>query len=193
MYTTGEIGRNVPVPPKRIRKAGTTPAALSRRARISSNSFTSTSQGGSSVTWLGTVRASWSPNAARISRNRDPWGSGTAIATPIVRLVMRGPCGVVRRRSEAGEAKNAVGCSCRRHESGAVGGGGQRLGGDVTRPGGTGGEDAVELALVVEQLASARPGGVDEVGHQVAERDLELPVLLAFELGLDVGDRTIGE
>src|SRR6185295_10352859 len=52
------------------------------------------------------------PSETSVSSGRTPYALETR--SRLTRLLMRGPRGVVRRRSAAGETKNAVGCfSCR--------------------------------------------------------------------------------
>ena len=70
--TTGETGRNVPVPRSRMTYGGRIADARFSASQTASSSSWSTSVGGISVTWLGTVSAIGSPNSARFSRSSDP-------------------------------------------------------------------------------------------------------------------------
>ncbi|CAM5505944.1 hypothetical protein SVIOM74S_04609 [Streptomyces violarus] len=70
--TTGESGRNVPVPESRIGKGRPAVAILSRCASIAGRSAASASVGGMRVTWVGMPYAAVSPKLARRSWSRLP-------------------------------------------------------------------------------------------------------------------------
>ena len=63
--TTGEVGRNVPVPRRCTQNRPTSSAAASRWCSIFSSCSSSTSVGGTSVMWVGIIAAVVSPTAAR--------------------------------------------------------------------------------------------------------------------------------
>lgn len=70
--TTGERGRNVPVPLSRIGNGRPVAATLARCASIAGRASASTSVGGRSVTWVGMPCAAGSPKPARRSWSRLP-------------------------------------------------------------------------------------------------------------------------
>ncbi len=103
--------------------------------------------GGSSVTCVGTDVASGSPKDARAARSCSPYGAGIEMATPIVRSVWL----LTLTRPILPYPRSAMGFSAPRgQEAHAVVDGGQRLA--RHRPGlvGSGGQDVVERARVVE-------------------------------------------
>jgi hypothetical protein len=79
-----EVGRKVPVPRRTIGNGCPLSATDSRCATTGAIASSSTSVGGSSVTWLGIRSASGSPKDARFACSSSACGEGIAIDTPMV-------------------------------------------------------------------------------------------------------------
>ena len=133
--TTGETGRNVPVPRSTMSKGWAPALTFSRWATAASMSSSAISVGPSRVTCVGIESASGSPKEARLACSSSPCGAGIAMETPIVGTVATLPN--------------------RRQQSDPVTYPGHRGPGHLARPGRALGEDPVQLRGVVEQLGHA--------------------------------------
>src|SRR3569833_393416 len=162
--TTGDTGRNVPVPRSMIGK-GRSCAATARRCRsISSSAAAATRSGGTSVMCVGIERASGSPNDARDCCSSSPYGSGIGIATPLV------------RSAGSGTAQEPAPIADRLHG----------VTGDLARAGGAAGQHAGELLFVGEELLGALADGGEGVQDSLGEVLLQRAVALTGIAGLQL-------
>src|SRR4029453_16706167 len=179
--TTGETGRNVPVPRNTSGNGPASATATSCRcASILASSPAGTRVGGSSVMCAGIARAVGSPSCSRHACSCAPYGGGTATATPMLRvpIVTDALCGPsVFRRDET----DPVVC------------GGQRFRGDQARLLRAGGQDRVQPLLVGQVRLGLLLERQDEFDHHLGEILLEIAVPVAGVGRLQLGDPAPGQ
>src|SRR5581483_6423633 len=165
MKTTGDVGRNVPVPARCMTNGALSAAAARRWAWMSSIAAPATGVGGNRVTCGQVSSAAGSPTCRRHFDNTVACGWGMAMATPSVTVdavCSDDDATLTRSPARRGEEPHPVigdGQGRLRHLTGALT---------------TGGEDTVEFGGVVEQFRGAlgeRFGeGDDRFGHCVLQR-----------------------
>src|SRR3569833_4538943 len=162
--TTGDTGRNVPVPRSMIGKGRSCAATARRCTSISSSAAEATRSGGTSVMCVGIERASGSPNDARDRCSSSPYGSGIGIATPMV------------RSAGSGTAQEPDPIADRLH--GVTGGLARAVARDP--------QSRIELLFVGEELLGALADGgegvQDGMGEDIIRRALALTGITGLQL-----------